>query len=309
MYKSFLKAGLLLAVAGLATACGGNKEREVSEELKTRESGLQYKFFRVGEETNPDSTKFLVMNIRATTGKDSVFFDTQDRGMDEIMPVNNPQFKGVLAEGIKMLHKGDSALIVVPANNFFIQTMGSPVPAGIDENSKMNFYIGVKDVVDEQGAQQIQMESMQKMQAKAAGRQKEQLVKDVKTIDKYLAEHSIVADTTASGVRIQVTERGKGDKPQRGDNLVVHYRGKVLEGEQFDASYDRKEPFTFAVGQGMVIPGWDESLLELPKGSKATIFIPSPLAYGEQQRSEVIKPNSILVFEVEVLDVQKQNKQ
>ncbi|WP_224999385.1 FKBP-type peptidyl-prolyl cis-trans isomerase [Cesiribacter sp. SM1] len=305
MYKSFLKAGLLLAVAGLATACGGNKEREVSDDLKTRESGLQYKFFRVGEEANPDSTKFLVMNIRATTGKDSVFFDTQERGMDEIMPVNNPQFKGMLAEGIKMLHQGDSALIVVPANNFFIQTMGAPVPAGIDENSKMNFYIGVKDVVDEQVAQQIQMESIQKMQAKAAGRQKEQLLKDVQTIDKYLAEHSIVADTTASGVRIQVTERGSGDKPQRGDNLVVHYRGKVLEGEQFDASYDRNEPFTFAVGQGMVIPGWDESLLELPKGSKATIFIPSPLAYGEQQRSEVIKPNSILVFEVEVLDVQK----
>ncbi|AHM61924.1 FKBP-type peptidylprolyl isomerase [Flammeovirgaceae bacterium 311] len=305
MYKSFLKAGLLLAVAGLATACGGNQEREVSNDLKTRESGLQYRFFRTGEEASPDSTKFLVMNIRATTGTDSVFFDTQERGMYEIMPVNNPEFKGRLAEGIKMLHKGDSAQIVVPANDFFLQTMGAPVPAGVDENSNMNFFIGVQDVVDEQAAQQIQMESIQRMQAQAAKKQKEQLVKDAQIIDKYLAEHSINVDTTASGVRIQVTERGKGNKPERGDNLVVHYRGKVLEGAQFDASYDRNEPFTFAVGQGMVIPGWDESLLELPKGSKATIFIPSPLAYGPQQRGEVIKPNSILVFEVEVLDVQK----
>ncbi|EMR01107.1 putative FKBP-type peptidyl-prolyl cis-trans isomerase fkpA precursor [Cesiribacter andamanensis AMV16] len=118
-----------------------------------------------------------------------------------------------------------------------------------------------------------------------------------------------MADTTASGVRIRVTQKGTGAKPQPGDNIVVHYRGTLLDGTPFDASYDRNEPFTFPVGQGMVIRGWDEGLLQLPKGSKATLYIPSTLAYGPQQRGEVIQPNSILVFDVEVLDITKQPQQ
>lgn len=300
-------AGLLFAVIGLTTACNGNKEREVGE-LKTRESGLQYQFLRLGEEQTPDSTQWLVMQMVATTANDSVIFDTkvQGQGMPIGIPVNAPNLKGMLAEGIQMLHKGDSAQFIVPAKDFYLQTNGTPVPPGVDENANITFNIGVSDVTTEEGYQQMQMEFFQKMQAESAGKQREQMVQDIRTIDKYLVDNNIKFDTTASGVRVQVTEQGKGDKPQAGDNIVVHYRGKLLSGEQFDASYDRNEPFTFPVGQGQVIRGWDEGLMELPKGSKATLYIPSPLAYGPQQRSEVIKPNSILVFEVEVLDVKKQ---
>ena len=305
MYKFTLKAGLLLAVVGLTTACGGNDEREVGE-IKTRESGLQYQFIRLGEEQAPDTTQWLVMEMLATTANDSVLFDTRSQGMPMGIPVNEPNMKGQMAEGLKMLHKGDSVQFIVPAKDFYLQTAGVPVPPGIDENSNITFNIGVKDVSTEEGYRKMQMEYFQKMQAEAAGKQKEQLLKDLQTIDKYLAENKIVADTTESGVRIRVTEQGKGPKPQAGDNIVVHYRGKLLSGEQFDASYDRNEPFTFPVGQGQVIRGWDEGLMQLPKGSKATLYIPSPLAYGAQQRSEVIKPNSILVFDVEVVDVKKQ---
>lgn len=305
MYKSTLMAGLLLAVVGLTTACNGNKEREVGE-MKTRESGLQYKFHKLGEETAPDTTSWLVMQMLATTASDSVLFDTRAQGMPMGIPVSDKNMKGQMAEGIKMLHKGDSVQFIVPAKDFYLQTAGVPVPPGIDENSNITFNIGVNDVTDEEGYRQMQMEFFQKMQAEQAGQQQQQMQEDIKVIDKYLADQSIKADTTASGVRIQVTQQGKGAKPQAGDNIVVHYRGKLLSGEQFDASYDRNEPFTFPVGQGQVIRGWDEGLLQLPKGSKATLYIPSPLAYGPQQRSEVIKPNSILVFDVEVLDVKKQ---
>lgn len=305
MYKSPLMAGLLLAVIGLSTACNGNKEREVGE-LKTRESGLQYKFLRLGEESAPDSTQWVVMQMRATTAGDSVLFDTSQEGMPMGIPINEPNLKGMMSEGIKLLHKGDSAQFIIPAKDFYLQTAGVPVPPGIDENGNLTFNIGVSDVTDEEGYRQMQMAFFQKKQEEMAGMQKGQLVEDIKTIDKYLAENKIVFDTTQSGVRIQITQQGKGPKPQAGDNIVVHYRGKLLSGEQFDASYDRNEPFTFPVGQGQVIRGWDEGLMQLPKGSKATLYIPSTLAYGPQQRSEVIKPNSILVFDVEVLDVKKQ---
>lgn len=305
MYKSSLMAGLLLSVIGLTTACNGNNQREVGE-LKTHESGLQYEFIELGEETAPDTTKLLVLRMKAKTADDSVLFNTEEQGMPMGIPLNEPQLKGQMSAGLKMLHKGDSVRFIVPAKDFYLQTANVPVPPGIDENSNLIFDIGVADVTDAAGYDEMRKAFIQKMQQEMAVKQQRQLLEDIQTIDKHLAERSIVADTTASGVRIQVTEKGTGEKPQAGDNIVVHYRGKLLSGEQFDASYDRNQPFTFPVGRGQVIPGWDESLMQLPKGSKATIYIPSPLAYGPQQASEVIKPNSILVFDVEVLDVKKQ---
>lgn len=305
MYKSSLLAGLLLAVVGLTTACKGNKEREVGD-LKTRESGLQYQFFRLGEEQAPDSTQLLVMHMRATLENDSLLFDTQESGQPEIMYANNPSMTGMFSESIKLLHKGDSAMFIIPANNFFIQTMRQPVPNGISENSKIKFYMGVMDVANEEGARQLFMEGRQKAEAKQAARQKELLVQDIKTIDQHLAKQNVNPDTTNSGVRIHVKELGKGPKPTAGDSIVVHYNGTLLSGEKFDSSYDRNQPISIPVGVGQVIRGWDESLLQLPEGTKATLYIPSPLGYGPQQASEVLKPNSILVFDVEVLDVKKQ---
>ena len=103
-----------------------------------------------------------------------------------------------------------------------------------------------------------------------------------------------------------VQEQGKGPEVDAGDQVAVHYRGRLLDGTQFDASYDRGEPFTFQVGQGMVIRGWDEALQLLREGSKATLYIPSPLGYGSRSAGEVIKPNSNLVVDVEVVDVNEQ---
>lgn len=307
MRKTFLMSGLLLSVFGLTTACSDSGPREVGE-LKTLESGLEYEFIKLGEETAPDTAKWLVLNMQALAPGDSMLFNTAEQGMPMGIPLNAPELKGLMSEGLRLLHKGDSVRFMIPAKDFYTQTANVPVPPGIDENSKLVFNIGVADVTDEEGYRQMQMAFFQKKQAEMATQQQDQLVDDIAIIDKYLADNKIVADTTASGVRIQVTEAGTGAKPEAGDNIVVHYRGKLLSGEQFDASYDRGEPLTFPIGQGQVIRGWDESLLQLPKGSKATIYIPSPLAYGPQQRSEVIKANSILVFDVEVLDVQKQKQ-
>lgn len=305
MHKISYLAGLLMLVVGLS-ACN-KKDREVGD-MKTRESGLQYQYFRLGEEQKPDSSQLLVMHMTATTATDSVLFDTRTQGFPMALPANDPNMKGLMAEGIKMLHKGDSAQFIIPAKDFYLQTASVPVPQGIDENGNLKFNIGVVEVTDEEGYRQMQMDFFQKQQEQASVKQRGKMQEDLKVIDQYLAERNIVADTTESGVRIQVTQKGSGNRPQPGDNIVVHYRGKLLDGTPFDASYDRNEPFTFPVGQGMVIRGWDEGLLQLPKGSKATLYIPSPLAYGDQQRGEVIRPNSILVFDVEILDIAKQQQ-
>lgn len=107
--------------------------------------------------------------------------------------------------------------------------------------------------------------------------------------------------TTASGLQYKVIQEGKGAKPKATDTVTVNYRGTLINGTEFDSSYKRGEPASFPVNQ--VIPGWQEAIPMMSKGSKWQIFIPSNLAYGPKGTGGSIGPNSTLVFEVELLDI------
>ena len=110
---------------------------------------------------------------------------------------------------------------------------------------------------------------------------------------------------TASGLKITELAVGEGAEAAAGQTVVVHYRGTLENGKQFDASYDRGTPFTFPLGAGRVIKGWDEGVVGMKVGGKRKLVIPSDLAYGSRGAGGVIPPNATLVFEVELLDVQK----
>jgi FKBP-type peptidyl-prolyl cis-trans isomerase len=96
-----------------------------------------------------------------------------------------------------------------------------------------------------------------------------------------------------------------GETCPRGARVLVHYTGKLLDGTKFDSSLDRNKPFDFVVGIGQVIKGWDEGIIQLKKGQKAVLTCPPDFAYGARGVPGVIPPNSVLVFEVELLDFQK----
>lgn len=96
---------------------------------------------------------------------------------------------------------------------------------------------------------------------------------------------------------------GAGAEVKSGDTIVMHYKGTLLNGTQFDSSYDRGMPFETVIGQGAVIEGWDKGVLGMKVGGKRKLTIPSDMAYGAQGAGEVIPPNSPLVFELELLSV------
>lgn len=107
---------------------------------------------------------------------------------------------------------------------------------------------------------------------------------------------------TESGVQYEVITQGDGPKPTAEQTVRVHYVGSLVDGTEFDSSVARNEPAVFPVGQ--VIPGWSEAVQLMPVGSKYRVVIPSELAYGEQGVSQVIPPNSVLVFEIELLGIE-----
>ncbi|MCS7188358.1 MAG: FKBP-type peptidyl-prolyl cis-trans isomerase [Bacteroidia bacterium] len=107
-------------------------------------------------------------------------------------------------------------------------------------------------------------------------------------------------DSLPSGLKIFVKEKGAGNLPQVGQQVVVHYHGMLLNGQKFDSSYERGRPFEFTLGQGQVIKGWDEGIAKLPVGSKAVLIVPPHLGYGDRDMGS-IPPNSTLIFYVEIL--------
>ena len=129
--------------------------------------------------------------------------------------------------------------------------------------------------------------------------------------EKFLAENATKegVKTTESGLQYKVIKEGKGEIPTKSSTVKVHYKGTLIDGTEFDSSYSRKDkdgnaqPTTFRADR--VIAGWTEALTMMPVGSKWELYIPQELAYGSRQTGEHIKPFSALVFEVELLEIEK----
>jgi FKBP-type peptidyl-prolyl cis-trans isomerase len=109
--------------------------------------------------------------------------------------------------------------------------------------------------------------------------------------------------TTPSGLKYTILKAGKGATPKTGQTVFVHYTGTLTNGKKFDSSRDRGEPFSFILGQGQVIAGWDEALSTMKVGERRKLTIPPKLGYGAAGAGGVIPPNAKLIFDVELLKI------
>ena len=171
---------------------------------------------------------------------------------------------------------------------------------------------GIKDQFNKKTLRVAEEESesvMRKFSAKMNKRQSEKnklLAKEAMEVgNKFLEENrkkkGVV--TTESGLQYLILKQGDGPKPEKTDKVKVHYRGTTIDGVEFDSSYKRGKPALFPVTG--VIKGWIEALLLMNVGSKYKLFIPPELAYGSQGAGPRIGPNAVLIFEIELLDIER----
>ncbi|UII22835.1 FKBP-type peptidyl-prolyl cis-trans isomerase [Fulvivirga ligni] len=303
---------LLLTFVVLVQACG-QKEKQTS-------SGLKYTLLREGDGEAIKDSSFMVLNMTYKDNNDSVWMTTAEKGIPAVVPKNDSVWAasdGSIEQIFNDLRIGDSVTFEIATADFFANSVKSPVPPMVDKEGTLTFNIGVADAMNQEEFMAWREDMMKKQQQKMEAEAEEQLEADKKTIEEYLAENNIEAQSTESGLYYVITEEGTGESPQDGDMVEVAYAGHVLDGAYFDTSIESvaKEqdmynenrpggyvPYAFPLGRGRVIRGWDEGVALLKKGSKATLYVPSGMAYGPRKRSDVITENSILVFDVELVD-------
>jgi FKBP-type peptidyl-prolyl cis-trans isomerase len=305
-YKSVVLVLALLTGVSTLSSCQKTKV--------TEKDAIEFTYIKEGKE-KPANGDFLLYNLEILTQSDSVIYSTLTQPFPGYLMANDtikPQ--NGMDEIFLSLRKGDSITFEAAAKIVFSGNQ----PAPIKEDDKIKVRLGAYEMKTEAEMQAFYEEAMMKEQAKSAERAKTLLVEEAKTIDAYLAKNNLKGQKTASGLVYVIEREGTGDSTTVGSTLYVNYAGYLLDGPLFDTSYPELakannmfseerpyEPLPVNVGMGQVIPGWDEGLMLLKKGSKAKLIIPSPLGYGEGGAGAMIPANSILVFDVEVTDIKK----
>jgi FKBP-type peptidyl-prolyl cis-trans isomerase FkpA len=303
--RSKVLTGLLL----LCMACSNVKETP---------KGLKYAVVRRGDGNTVKPSQFLVMNMMFKDAKDSVWYDTRKGEFPAttmIADTSAIRREEGIEEIFRLLSKGDSVAFSIPAKTLFEKTFHQPVPPKMDPKGEFTFALGVKDVLEREQFTKLQKEMVARQNEKLRKEQDQQLAKDTVLIDNFLKEKNIHVLETSSGLRYTAPTKGKGTPPSKGQTVKVNYVGYLLSGKVFDTNIEsvakanklegrKYEPLAVVLGRRGVIPGWEEALTLMTKGSKMTVYIPSTLAYGPQKRSADIVENTILVFDLDVVDIQ-----
>jgi FKBP-type peptidyl-prolyl cis-trans isomerase FkpA len=245
----------------------------------------------------------VTLQMIQKTDKDSVLGSTYAIGHPIKIQVQPSQNIGDLMEVFPLLAVKDSACVRVPADSIF-KGHEDQRPPFFPKGSGVVFIIKIDKVQSLNDAIAEKNEYIEK--AKTA---------ETDGTAKYIADNKLIVKTTPSGLKYFITHPSLKVKPLTGDTLLVNYTGRTLDGKVFDSSIQADaqkaglnqpgrnyEPISVVVGTGAVIKGWDEGLLLLNEGSKATFIIPSGLAYGEQGQGD-IQPFSTLVFDVELVKI------
>ncbi len=263
-------AQILIEVELLTTEPAPTPTTVAADKLQKTDSGLQYFDLKKGTgaeaKANDTVSTGYTMWVKTATGTDYIASSEAGSPINFVVGRGDAVFPG-WEEGVQGMQVGGKRLLVVPPELGLGEYGSGDIPA----NATLMMEITLEDVKEPQVPTEVDP-----------------------------ADYT----TTASGLKYYDIVAGTGAAPAAGQTVSVNYTGWLEDGTQFDSSYDRGEPFTFTLGQGEVIPGWDEGVATMKVGGKRQLVIPAALAYGEAGSGGVIPPNATLIFDIELLDVQ-----
>jgi len=254
-------------------------------------TGLGYKFHLDVPGRTATVNDVVRLHFVLRNSSDSVLRNTMAENRPVISTIQKSRFSGSFEQGLQMLSAGDSCSFWVLADSLFAKGIGAALPEYIAKGSYLRFDVKMLDVWT--------MQEYSKEQQLIAMKAR---VDEDKVLADYIKTNNIPATfDPATGLYYQVVKAGEGPKPIKGNTVSVHYTGRLLNGQIFDSS-EGGQPFEFALGQGYVIEGWDKGIPYMKKGEKGILYIPSYMGYAGQ-RAGSIPPNSILIFEVELVNI------
>ncbi len=228
-------------------------------------SGLQYEIIKMGDGEKPNATDKVEVHYHGTLEDGTVFDSSVDRGQTISFPLNRV-IKG-WTEGVQLMPVGSKFKFIIPPELAYGERgAGGIIPPNATLIFEVELFSIEKPFID---------------------------------TDFSLPTEEKISD---SGLRYLDHIIGNSESIKSGQEAIVHYSGYLADGTKFDSSHDKGSPFSFPLGQGRVIKGWDEGIVGMKKGGKRTLIIPPELGYGERGAGGVIPPNAILMFEVELVD-------
>ncbi len=302
-----MKKALLLLLLGAAPLIG-IAQQKMSKQIIVQPfkhfNGIEYKILKdkagptakVGDVVEAN----IIWKVGKNNGKskDSTVLNSRimNNGKPVVLPIADPKFTGDIVAGFSKLSVGDSAVIRVLVDTLRKNFGDQPMPPFAKDGDYFIYEVSILSVRNK--------EEVERENAQAAGRQAQA---DELLMMEYFTKNRLQPVKSPVGFYYIIQQEGTGDLITSGKTASVNYTGKLLDGTVFDSNVDTKfghvEPFNVQVGAAAVIPGMDEGLKLMKKGTKATIYVPSGLAYGNASPTEAIPSNSVMIFEMEITDV------
>lgn len=298
---SYLWCGVLTCLIALGGCSSGEYEASKtkkgwvkSNKTQTTKSGIKYQILlrKKNSQKVTDGLSITYHQI-IRNHKNVELSNSYNLGVKRQIPFESPYFSGHIKEMFQILTEGDSVLFTVPCS-LLISDKNQQLPPFLKKDETIQYLIKV-----------LKVESKADIKKQLEKNKQAQLEIEDKIIADYLSKNtSFKPQKTSSGFYYTIEKKGLGEKPNDGDTVSVHYVGMLLDGTVF-SSMQKGETFEFPLGQEppAVIPGWEKAITLMNKGSKGTFIFPSHLAYGTKGSQDGVPPNSVVVFNVELVDV------
>ncbi len=272
------------------------------DHYRLSETGMQFKFHKNEEGHTANIGELVSLDMVMIAPNGEVLRSSYKEGKAILFPVKISVFEGDIYEAITLMSENDSAEFLINADSMYTKVFRKSKPSFIKAGENLKFMITVHEIYTQEEYKALQEKTFKSKYKESDATLSARRKKEDAEIVAYLKNKGISNyKKTEKGVYYSETVEGKGRLLKTGDAVVFHYKGALLNGNEFESTFESGSPFSFTIDKHEVIAGWEDSFKQLTIGSTNLVIVPSDLAYGGLEKGDKIPAHSVLVFEVKVI--------